>query len=237
MDRMRDATRSVCADLLTPHEQDHEIKKWHEGLGALFQSAVDARAALVKKIVHDPGNEDLRTKIHDLSVEIRQELRTHKSGFWTKIADKINTAHLKSDQGTMYRLMKESYSGKSKPRGDGDQGYEKGVFKADGATLTANATETRARWFEYTKELFNTPVSLTPYRQLRIDHEGECVDGEIIPMEDLLPPPRPTGPLHSYDSAFTTREQTDARKMLEVIRESDGLSIQLQIHVNNFGIL
>jgi len=24
---------------------------------------------------------------------------------------------------------------------------------------------------------------------------------------------------------------------LEVIRESDGLSIQLQIHVNNFGIL
>ena len=112
----------------------------------------------------------------------------------------------------MYRLMKESYSGKSKPRGDGDQGYEKGVFKADGATLTANAAETRTRWFEYTKELFNTPVSLTPYRQLRIDHEGECVDGEIIPMEDLLPPPRPTGPLHSYDSAFTTREQTDARK-------------------------
>ena len=25
--------------------------------------------------------------------------------------------------------------------------------------------------------------------------------------------------------------------VLEVIRESDGLSIQLQIHVNNFGIL
>ena len=108
---------------------------------------------------------------------------------------------------------KPSYHTPTKPLGNGIQGYEKAIFQEDGTTLTSSPTETKARWLRYAHSLFSSEITLPVFRRLIYHPDTDTFsDGPEIPLEDLLPAPRPGGPLVKYDRHFTSAEQEAARK-------------------------
>ena len=147
--------------------------------------------------------------------KVKRQLRRTREKHFIRLANRIQTAHDAMNYKMYYKLANLVNLPEGKEISRGPQVLDENQVAKKDKTLTRNPEETRERWTEHWRELFNQPGDI-----------GQQV-------ADLLPAQKPEN-VSIFDTPFTMAELTHGlRKMAnDKAAGPDGYTVEVQKYIN-----